>query len=49
VARDGINEGREGLYNQSLDMQGDGEGAWVLLYLELMVFLVVFLELSPAI
>jgi hypothetical protein len=33
----------EGLHDQSLDMQGDGEGVWVLLYLELMVFLAVCL------
>jgi hypothetical protein len=38
-----MNAEGEGLHNQSLCMQGDGEGVWVLVYLELMVFLVVCL------
>jgi hypothetical protein len=42
-----MNEGGEGLLNQSLDMQGDGKGEWVLVYLELMVFLVVCLAGQP--
>jgi hypothetical protein len=33
-----MNEGGKGLHNQILDVQGDGEGVWVLVYLELMVF-----------
>jgi hypothetical protein len=33
-----MNEGGKVLHNKILDVQGDGEGVWVLVYLELMVF-----------